>query len=432
MNRSEKHGGRPVVVGANHRSSSLGLRDRLFVEDRDTPAFLDALSAAGVTDAILLSTCDRVEVQAIHAAPLRAAEIIRNAFAEHAATAAGELDAETYVFEDERAVEQIFCVAASLDSQMIGEPQVLGQVKAGHRIAREAGMVGSELEALMQAAYGAAKRVRTQTAIGERPVSIAAAAVGLARDVHGDLSRAGALLIGVGDMGHLVCEHLQAAGLRNLTVTHPLESRARGLARVLDCHRAEFNERAHAMIGADIVVAALGRRDYAVNADMVLGALKARRRRPVFFIDVAVPGDVDPAVDRIDEAFVYDLPDLEGIVSDGLASREAEAEEGRRIIAAEVSAFLRGRAHRAAVPAIRLLRDHGENLRVEALAEAGDDAEKATRLLLNRLLHEPSVSLKNAASGAPGELQALERALRDLFELKEQAAPISDRQEDET
>ena len=282
----------------------------------------------------------------------------------------------------------------------------------------------------MQAAYGAAKRVRTETAIGERPVSIAAAAVDLAGDVHGNLAPAGALLIGVGDMGHLVAEHLIAAGLGRLSVTHPLESRAQTLARTLDCHRVAYDQRAEAMIDADVVICALGRRDYAMTVDMVQAAVKARRRRPMFLVDVAVPGDVEPAVNRIDEAFVYDLNDLEQIVSNSLASRESEAETGRRIVAAEVVAFGRDRATRAAVPTIRMLRDRAAEIRDQVLAEAGDDPERATRMLIKRLLHEPTAKLRDAAGGAPGELEALERAVRTLFDLDEPADEIGSKEEE--
>jgi len=271
----------------------------------------------------------------------------------------------------------------------------------------------------MQAAYGAAKRVRTETAIGERPVSIAAAAVDLARGVHGDLSSAKGLLIGVGDMGHMVAEHLVAAGLERLTVTHPLEVRAAILARTLNCHRIGYDDRAEAMASADVVVTALGRQDYVVNTDMIKSALKTRRMRPIFLVDVAVPGDVDPAINRIDEAFLFERADLERIVFDGRASREMEAEAGRAIVAAEVAAYQAERAGRAAVPAVKLLREHAEQMRAEVLTKAGGDAEKATRLLLSRLLHNPSIMLRHAASGAPEELKALDRAIRKLFQLED-------------
>ena len=419
MEGSETLGARPLVVGANHRSSSLALRDRLFVEDADIPAFLNRLRAKGIDNAVLLSTCDRVEVLASHSDPRNAAASIQACFADLLGNTDVTLESQCYTLVDDRAVEQIFAVSASLDSQIVGEAQVLGQVKAAHRIARENGMVSGGLETLMQAAYSVAKRVRSETAIGERPVSIAAAAVDLARGVHGNLSSAKGLLIGVGDMGHMVAEHLVAAGLERLTVTHPLEVRAAILARTLNCHRIGYDDRAEAMANADVVVTALGRHDYAVNTDMIKSALKTRRMRPMFLVDVAVPGDVDPAINRIDEAFLFELTDLERIVIDGRASREIEAEAGRAIVAAEVAAFQAERAGRAAVPAVKLLREHAERMRAEVLAKAGGDAEKATRLLLSRLLHNPSIMLRHAASGAPGELEALDQAIRKLFQLED-------------
>jgi len=420
------------VVGANHRSSSLAIRDRLFVEDANIPAFLFKLRAKGIDNAVLISTCDRVEVLASHSDPQNAAASIQACFADMVGDPDVMLESQCYTLVDDLAVEQIFAVAASLDSQIVGEPQILGQIKVAHRIARENGMVGGRLEALMQAAYGAAKRVRTETAIGERPVSIAAAAVDLARDVHGDLSRANGLLVGVGDMGHMVTEYLMAAGLERLTVTHPLEARAAILAQTLNCHHISYGDRAKAMAGADVVVTALGRRDYALNADMVQSALKTRRMRPMFLVDVGVPGDVDPAINRIDAAFLYELADLERIVSDGRARRETEAEAGRAIVAAEVAAYHTGRAGRAAVPAVKLLREHAEQVRAEVLAEAGDDAEKATRLMLSRLLHDPSVMLRHAASRTPGELETLDRAIRKLFQLDDDptGAPAAKRDDE--
>lgn len=429
--------GRPLVVGANHRSSSMGLRDRLFVEDSEMPGFLGRLRRAGFDQALVLSTCDRIEVQAVVAGDGEGGEDgedgdARRIVAEMAGFAGigiDELAGHTYVLAGEAALRHIFAVTASLDSLMIGEPQVLGQVKAGHRQARDAGLVGSELEAVMQAAYGAAKRVRNETAIGQHPVSMAAAAVQVARDLHGDLSRCAGLLVGVGDMGQLVAADLVAAGLGHLGVTHPAESRAEDAARALDCHVTPFDGLAGALAEADIVIASMGSRRYALSAEMIEAGLRRRRRKPVFLVDTAVPGDVEPAVARIEEAFLYDLNDLERIVMEGRAGRQDEAAAAWRIVDEEVAGFLRGRAERAAVPALTRLRRHFEAIRDEVLAEAGDDAPKATRLLVNRLLHDPSRALREAAAegrsdpppggGGQGEddLETAERVLGRLFGL---------------
>lgn len=421
--------GRPLIVGANHRSSSLALRDALFVEDAEAPAFLARLRARGINEALVLSTCDRVEVQAIHADREVAERAVTAALAERTGMTPADLLPQLYVHWDREAVRHVFTVTASLDSQVIGEPQVLGQVKAAHRIAHEAGMTGSTLEPLLQAAYGVAKRVRSETAIGERPVSIAAAAVQLARDLHGDLGRCAGLLIGAGEMGELVAGELRRGGLRELTVIHPTEARAQAAARALDCHFAPYANMARLLEGADVVLAGLGRRQYVLTADMVTAAQRQRRHRPVFVVDAGIPGDVEPAVNRIDEAFLYDLGDLERVAMEGRANRESEARTAWRIIDAEVAAFLHGRAERAAAPALTRLRAHFEMLRAGVLADAGGDAERATRLLVNRLLHGPSRAMRALAAGKtphapaqPGgpaafDLDEAERTLNHLFGL---------------
>ncbi len=408
---------RPLVVGANHRSSSMSLRDQLFMEEDQIPGFLERLRQAGVDQAIALSTCDRIEVQALHGDPETAAGKIVEIMAGQAGVQTQEMENHIYALTDDEAVRQIFMVAASLDSLVVGEPQVLGQVKAAHRMAADAGMTGSALESLLQAAYGAAKRVRSETTIGERPVSIAAAAARLAQDLHGDLARSAGLLIGTGEMGELVAEAMIAEGLGDLTVIHPTLARAEGLARELNCHYADFDELDRLLDEADIVLTALGSRRQVITPDMMLVAFHRRRKKPVFLVDTSLPGDVDPAINRIDEAFLYDLGDLEGVVMAGRVTRESAADGAAKIIDDEVRAFLLGRAERVAVPALNDLRGHFEDVREQVLAEAGDDAEKATRLLVNRLLHDPSEAMRaDAAEG--GAWSAVEDVVRRLFGLK--------------
>ena len=408
--------GRPLVVGVNHRSGGMMVRDRLFVEDAAVPGVLDRLRRAGIEEAMVLSTCDRVEVQAIHADPAAAAAAVTEAMAAHAGVAAGDLDGQIYVFEDVEAVRHAFAVSASLDSQVVGEPQVLGQVKACHRLARDAGMSGSGLEALLQAAYGAAKRVRNETAIGERPVSMASAAVQVARDLYGELDRRGGLLVGDGDMAELICENLKAADLTHLTAIHPLEARAEAVARTLDCHVAPYADLADRLADADVVVFSVGARRHALSADMMAAALGRRRHRPILLVDAAIPGDVEAAVNRMDEVFLYDLADLERVAMEGRGSREAEARTAWAIIDDEVAGFLKGRAERSAVPALVRLRRRFDEARAEVLADSPTDAAEATRRLVNRLLHDPSEALKEMAGNS--DLTAGERLLERLFRLE--------------
>lgn len=411
---------RYVAVGANHRSSVMALRDRLFIEADALPTFIERLRAAGVKQGVVLSTCDRIEVQAAHPDPAAAARIILAALTAHGEVGAAELDGQTYTLVDEDAVRQAFAVAGSLDSLVVGEPEVLGQVKDAYALSREIGFSGPEMDALMQAALASAKRIRSETAIGRRPVSIAAAAVEVARDIHGDLGGRRGLVVGGGDMGEIITREMQAAGLKDLTVVHPNERRAEAAARTFGCHAAPLDPLVERLAGADVVIASLGQRRHLIGAEAVREALRLRRRRPIFLIDAAVPGDVEPAVNDADGAFLYTLDDLERVAMQGRSVREQEADNARRVLDEEVGVFLKARAERAAVPALAALRRAFEDARVAALKDAGGDADKATRLLMNRLLHAPSEALRALAvdSGAGGDrldMRAAERALKDLF-----------------
>jgi glutamyl-tRNA reductase len=409
---------RPVVVGFGHRLASAALRDRMFVEDREIEGVLADLRALGITQAILLSTCDRVEVQGAATDPAAFAQSVLRLFAARSLIATEELGRQAHYLVGEEAVRHMFAVAAALDSQVIGEPQVLGQVKEAHRRSRDAGLLGPELDVILQAGYGAAKRARSETALGERPVTLASAAVQVARDVHGELTGCTALLLGSGDMGELLAEHFRAAGLKRLSVTGPNVARSEAMARQLDCHVAVFDPLLPTLIPADIVITAAGTGRFSITAEMVDEALRRRRRRAMLLVDLGVPADIDPAVEPLDGAFRYDLDDLERVAMSGRASRETAAAEAWAIIDAELAAFSRARAGRTAAPAITALRRHFEAHRARVLIEAGGDAVRATELLINRLLHEPSETLRRLAAEAatdPATRRTTERLIYDLF-----------------
>ncbi len=412
------NGGRPFVLGANHRSSSMLLRDRLFVEEDAMPDFLAKLAHAGIGQALVMSTCDRVEVQAYVDSETNKGEIERRvlaALSAHGEIELAEMAGQTYALWDEAAVRQIFAVSSSLDSLIIGEPQVLGQAKTAHRIAHRCGMIGGGLETILQASYATAKRVRNETAIGQRPVSIAAAATQIAGDLHGDLANCSALLIGNGEMGELIAADMLASSLGRLTITHPTERRALETANRLNCNIAPYEDLAEHLSQADIVLSSLGRRKRAVEAQMVGAAVLARRHKPIFLIDTAIPGDIDPGVEKISDAFLYDTDDLERVAMEGRAGRESEAGAAWAIVDQDVATFRRGQTERTAVPAVNRLRNHVETIREQALLDAGGDAEKATRLLVRRLLHAPSGALRETAHS--GDDQVMERAIERLFGL---------------
>ncbi len=404
-----------LMVGVNHRTAPARLRDQLFVKPEDQSTVLAEIRAESISEALVVSTCDRVEVLAVADDPAAAEGGLLGVLAGRAGLSAAVLDGQCFRAQGREALAHLFAIAASLESQVIGEPQVLGQLKESHRAAAAEGMIARHLEAVLQAAYAAAKRVRNETAIAQRPVSIAAVAAQLARRVHGDLSRSSALLLGLGEMGELLAGELCSAGVGHLVVAHSSQQRAEAAAHRLGCNYRPWEELAEALAEADTVVAACGTGRYIVTVALAVAALKKRRRRPIFFIDSAVPCDVEPAVGTLDGAFVYDLADLESIVLEGRAGREATSDAARRILDEELSAFLRDQAERDAVPAVVALRHRFEVARESVLAESDLDAAEATRRLINRLLHGPSEALRRAAIDDAAGRDALERAVESLF-----------------
>ena len=406
------------AIGLDHSTSSARLRDLVFVDTAHLSTVLGWLREAGLAEVVLLSTCDRVEAIVRHAS----ADAVRAAFAAALArngrVPAAEIDAELQARSGADAVRRLFAIAASLESQVLGEPQVLGQVKDAHAAAAAAGASGPDLDALFAAAYAAAKRVRSETGLAERPVTMAAAALRVARDIHGDIARTAALLLGDGEMGELLIRHFAGAGLKRVAVAAPLAARAEQLARTLDCHIEEFAKLEEALARADIVVSACGSRRLVVTADLARAAHRRRRRKPMFLIDAAVPGDLDPAIDAIEGVFRYDLGDLEAAALEGQQSRRDAAEAASRMVDEAAAQFLRGRDERKAAAGITALRARFEAERAAVLATvSGDGAAEATRLLVNRLLHGPAVKLRELAADDPAAREDVEKLLADVFAL---------------
>jgi len=413
---------RPVVVGFSHRSSPAALREQLFVADDEMTGFLADLRANGATQVVVLSTCDRIEVQAMATDAGAFAETFLRVLGTRSGLGAPEIGRYAVFLTGPEALRHIFAVAASLESQVVGEPQVLGQVKEAHRRARDAGLAGPELDTVLQAAYVAAKRVRSETAIGERPVTLASAAVQVGRDVHGDLGTSTVLLIGAGDMGELLLEHLRAAGVSRVLVTGPSPVRVAEIARAVNGHVTAFDPLAASLAEADIVVSAAGTGRYLIGRADAAEALRLRRRRSILFLDLGVPADIDPTLEKLDGAFRYDMDDLERVALSGRVSREEAASEAWAIVDAELQSFSRERAGRSAGPAITALRRHFEEHRARVLVEAGGDAARATELLINRLLHDPSEALRRQAGGTGGDPERrreIERLIAELFGLQE-------------
>ena len=393
------------------------------------PVFLGELAGSGLKQCMVISTCDRIEIQAVHASPAAAIATVTSALAARAGAAAEDVTSQIYSLVGAAAVRHMFAVAASLDSSVVGEPQVLGQVKASHRSAVGAGTAGPELEAVLQAAYGAAKQIRSETAIALGPVTLATSAISVARDIHGDLARCTALLIGGGEMGMTLLEHFALAGLAGMTVAARTATRAEAMARRHGCGAVTYEALDNALGNADIVIAAAGVGQQLVTKSMVEAALSKRRRRPFFLIDAAIPGDIESGVDRLDDAFYYDLDDLETVAKEGRHGRQDAADRAWQLLDAQVAKFLATRTERSIGPAVLRLQQHFEVARAEVLKRvAGEGAEEATRLLVNRLLNRPFTALREAAADE-AERRATEAALVRLFGLDDAPADGSEPEE---
>lgn len=405
------------AVGVTFRTAPGSLRDRLLVPPEEEPALYARLRAEGLAEAVLLSTCDRVEVVGLAGDPELAAERALALLAGTAGVAAEDLATLALRFAAADAVRHLFAIAAGLDSQVLGEPQVLGQVKESQARARALGAAGPQLDGLFAAAYQAAKRVRSETALGQHPVSLAAAAVRVARTLHGDLAGIALLLIGLGEMGEILAHDFKDAGLSRVTVLHRHRDRALAAAHRLGGQTRPWAELDEALREADIIIAAEGAGEVLLTEPLLRQVSKARRFRPVLLLDTALPSDVAPSVDRLDAVFRYSLADLERLAIEGKTTREGAAVVAWRVLGEELASFQRARAERGAAPTVAALRRHAEALRREVLADGRLDAAAATALLLKRLLHSPSEALRLAAATSPGEQAELEEALARLFAL---------------
>ncbi len=402
-----------LIVGVNHRTGPQLLRERLQGDAGDVLRLLGRCRENGITQAMAVVTCDRCEVWCV-TPDASAQSTLAGLLAEAGGVSPAEIAPRLHALRDDAALRYAFAVAASLESQIVGEPQVLGQIKELQQLAQHAGMSGPELDRILEAAYQSAKRVRKETGIAGQSVSMAACAVSVLRRMHGDVSGLGGLLVGDGDMAELIFEQVSAAGMKRWTMVHPQERRAKSWAERNDTHWAPIGALGEALAAADLVVSALDLGAELVSAEMVKAALKARKRRPIFLIDSGVPGDMDARIADLDDAFLYTLDDLERLAMAGRQHRASEAEEAWHIVEQSVASFRRQLAEQVAAPVIADLHRHFEQRRAEVLTQPGIDASEATRRLINRLLHQPSLALKAAAPN-----KDLEAALRRLFGLND-------------
>ena len=407
------------VLGINHHSAPLEVREKLaFAQEHQADALADLAAQPGVAEAVLVSTCNRTEVYCRADDPAPA----RSWLAAQAARAGLGLDEYLYCHSDEAAVRHAFRVASGLDSMVLGEPQILGQVKQSVRNAENVGTLGTLLGKLFQQTFAVAKQVRTETALGAQSISMSAAALKLAQNVFGDLSRTKMLLVGVGEMVELAATYFVAKEPRAVVVANRTLARGEAFAERFNATAIALAELPGRIAEFDIVITGTASSLPILGKGLIESALKARRHRPMFIVDFAVPRDVEREVAELDDVFLYSIDDLGAIVQEGVESRRAAVGEAEDIVDRQVAAFRAWQASRAAAPAIVELRRRADQYREAELARArarlarGDDPaavlEALAKGIANKFLHHPSQALSRAGEG---ERLHLLRAIETLF-----------------
>jgi len=415
-----------LVVGLNHRTSPVELREKLAFNLKEARGFYEKLvDHKKVREAVLLSTCNRVEVYSW--ANAGGEEHIISTLEEDKGVSSQEIIPSLYVYRGEEAVKHIFRVASSLDSMVLGEPQIVGQVKEAFEEALKCDATGVILNQLMKKALSVSKRVRTETAVGESAISVSYAAVQLAQKIFGDLSNRKAMLVGAGEMAELAARHLVQKGVSQIVVVNRTFSRAQELAQKLQGQALPMDRLEEKLAEVDIVITSTGAPHTVVTSDMVQRTMRERKRRPIFFIDIAVPRDVDPEVERVENVYLYDIDDLEQVVERNRKRREREAVKAEAIVDEEVKRFLQWLKSQEIVPVIVSLRNRCEEIRRRELEKAMSRMhlnsnetkvlEALTTAIVNKILHAPLSYVKSVASQGEGEKIA--KLVKELFALEE-------------
>ena len=410
------------AFGVNHTTAPLSVRENVAFQVESTgQALHDLTRQRPVREAAILSTCNRMELYCNTADPQSAMDWL----AEYHHLQPQEIRPYLYTLPQHQAVKHAFRVASGLDSMVLGEPQILGQMKQAVKIAEAAGTLGTLLHKLFQRTFAVAKEVRTTTDIGANSVSMASAAVRLAQSIFGDISKQHVLFIGAGEMIELTAEYFAAQKPLGITVANRTLDRAMHLAQRFNGNGIVLPELPEHLAAHDIVITCTASPLPLIGLGMVERAIKARKHRPMFMLDLAVPRDIETEVSELDDVFLYTVDDLAEIVQEGMGSRQLAAAEAETIIDMRVDSFMHWLQSREAVPTIRALRDHGERLRRQELEKArkllarGDDPaqilEAMSAALTNKLLHAPSHAL-NSASGA--EREELEKLLQQLYQIR--------------
>jgi len=416
------------LLGVNHRTAPVEVRERLAIPESKLPHALQQLmTIPGVKEALILSTCNRVEIVAQTA---NGSTDLRHFLKQYFEVDPTPYEPHLYEFRQDDAVRHLFRVASSLDSMVVGEPQILGQVKEAYATARAAGTVQSYLDLLLTRAFAVAKRVRTETAVGSSSVSVASVAVELAGKIFGSLQGKHVCIVGAGKMSELAARHLVAQGAGPVFVANRTYERACALAERFGGQAIKFDSLYENCEKADVVITSTGAPVTIFKREHGARFLAKRRNRPMFFIDLAVPRDVDPEMSKLDGIFVYDIDDLQQAVSSDVESRKKEAEHAESIIRTEVERFHARLQTLHVVPTIVSLQDQFETIRQAELdrvrgrlgkltPEQEMAVEALTHGIVNKIMHTPIRSLKSAAAGP--EMTTIIETFRKIFDLREKS-----------
>jgi glutamyl-tRNA reductase len=426
-----------VLIGVNHKTAPISLRERIAISREDLPETTRALAdMPGVSECMIVSTCNRVELLAAVESP---DTDVTGFLHSHFGLDPALLAPHIYDHRDQEAVRHLFRMAASLDSMVVGEPQILGQVKEAFAVARAAGTVAGQLEHLLQSAFAAAKKARSETGIGSNHVSIASVAVEMARKIFGSLQGRTVFLVGAGKMSELAARHLVQQGAGAILVTNRTHERARRMAEEFQGNVipqvVPFDQLYEAASNADIVISSTGAPHHIFRTEHGQAFMHRRRNRPMFFIDIAVPRDVDPAMNKLDGIFVYDIDDLQQVAAAHMEARNREASDAETLIAGEVERFHQHQRTVNLAPAIVALQRKAEEIRQAELhrmharlgtltPEQAAAVEALTRGLVNKFLHPPMQAIKQAAR--EGDSLRLE-ALCEAWSVSTDAAPDAER-----
>ena len=416
-----------LTLGINHRTASIDLREKVsFSTESMASALQSALNKTNLTELTILSTCNRTELYCARSEAGGGDDLI-NWLADYRQLSLADLSDSTYLFSGNHAVRHTLRVASGLDSMVLGEPQILGQMKSAFSIARNYGAAGSQLNLLFQHAFSVAKQVRTDTEIGRNPVSVAFAATNLAKHIFTDLRKTSVLLIGAGEMVELVARHLSENGVSHIMVANRTLERAHSVAENFGGRGFTLEELPYHLHEADIVISSTASPVPILGKGAVESALKKRKHKPMFMVDIAVPRDIEPQVADLEDVYLYTVDDLQGVVEDNMKSRESAAAEAEIIIENRVTHFMAGLRELDAVDTLRAYRQKVDTLKQDEIEKAlrqlrgGTDPEEVmlrfAHNLSNKIMHQPSQALKKA--GADGRDDLLEWA-QSLFGLPEQ------------